>query len=191
MRPDIHAHHATLDLPAYWLDELDDAGVEVVEEHLFRCDSCGARLRELIRLGGAMHKALLVGSFGTVVTPAFVRRLLGAGVRIREYHVEPGGSVNCTVAPDDDLVISHLRAELSEVRQVDLVVDDGHGGTGHRSRHVAFDAACGEVTVIPPVALLRTLGFERQRMRLVAVEGASDRLLGEYTFNHAPYDGRA
>jgi hypothetical protein len=191
MTPDNPAEHPTSDLLAYWLDELDDAGVEAIEEHLFRCDACGARLRELIQLGTAVRNALLNGNFGTVVTPAFIRRLLGAGMRLREYHVEPGGSVNCTVAPDDDLVISHLRAELGDVRQVDLVVDDGHGGAAHRARHVAFDAASGEVTVIPPVALVRKLGHEHQRMRLMAVQGTSERLLGEYTFNHAPFDARA
>jgi hypothetical protein len=191
MTPDIHADHPTADLLSYWLDELDEARAQTIEEHLFHCDACGARLRELIQLGGAMRKALLAGNFGIVVTPSFVHRLQSAGVRIREYHLAPGGSVNCTVAPEDDLVISHLRASLSDVRQIDLVIDEGPGGTEHRCRHIAFDAATGEVTVIPPVALLRTLGHDRQRMRLMAVQGASERLLGEYTFNHSPYDGRA
>ena len=191
MTPDNHADHPTSDLLAYWLGELDEAGAEAVEEHLFRCDACGARLRELILLGGAVRKALLKGEFGTVVTPSFTRRLSAAGVRIREYHLEPGGSVNCTVAPEDDLVISHLRVEVGDVRQIDLIVDDGDGGSTHRSRHIAFNAGTGEVTLIPPVALLRTLGKDRQRMRLMAVDKSSERLLGEYTFNHSPYDPRA
>jgi hypothetical protein len=191
MTPDIHADHPTSDLLAYWLDELEDAGAESIEEHLFHCDACGAHLRELIQLGGAMRKALLNGRFCTVVTPSFVRRLQSAGVRIREYHLEPGGSVNCTLAPEDDFVISHLRAEVGDVCQIDLVIDDGHGSSVHRAPHIAFNAATGEVTVIPPVALLRTLGQDRQRMRLMAVDRSSERLLGEYTFNHSPYDSRA
>ena len=190
MTPDNHADHPTSDLLAYWLGELDAARAESVEEHLFRCDNCGARLRELIQFGGAMRKALLNGSFCTVVTPSFVRRLQSAGVRVREYHLEPGGSVNCTLAPEDDFVISHLRAEVGDVRQIDLVIDDGHGGSAHRSPHIPFNASTGEVTVIPPVALLRTLGHDRQRMRLLAVDKSSERLLGEYTFNHSPYDPR-
>ena len=190
MTPDNHADHSTSDLLAYWLGELDEASADSVEEHLFRCDACGARLRELILLGGAVRNALLKGEFGTVVTPSFTRRLSAAGVRIREYHLEPGGSVNGTVAPEDDLVISHLRAEVGDVRQIDLVVDDGDGGSTHRSRHIAFNAGTGEVTFIPPVALLRTLGKDRQRMRLMAVDKSSERLLGEYTFNHSSYDPR-
>jgi hypothetical protein len=40
------------------------------------------------------------------------------------------------------------------------------------------------------VARVRTLGAARQRMRLMAVDKSSERLLGEYTFNHSPYDPR-
>jgi len=190
MTPDNHADHPTSDLLAYWLDELDEAGAQAVEEHLFACDACGAQLRGLIQLGSAVRKALLTGRFGTVVTPSFIRRLQDAGARLREYHLEPGGSVNCTLAPDDDLVVSHLRVDMSGVRQVDLLIDDENGALLHRARHVAFDPASSEVTVIPPVALVRTMGTSRQRMRLMAVDRSSERLLGEYTFNHSPYDPR-
>ena len=190
MTPELHPDHPTSDLLAYWLDELDDAGAESVEERLFRCDDCGARLRELIQLGGAVRKALLNGKFSTVVTPSFIRRMQSAGVRIREYHLEPGDSVNCTLAPEDDFAISHLRAEVGDVRQIDLVIDDGQGGSAHRCQHIAFNAATGEVTFIPPVAVLRNLGHDRQRMRLMAVDKSSERLLGEYSFNHSPYDPR-
>jgi putative zinc finger protein len=188
---DLHAEHPTSDLLAYWLDELDEAAANAVEEHLFHCDACGARLRELIKLGSSVRGALLKGSFKTVVTPAFIQRLRGAGVQLREYHVEPGNSVNCTITPDDDLVISHLRVNVGDARQIDLVIDDGEGGSLHRSRHVPFDAAAGEVTVIPPVALVRTMAASRQRMRLFAVGQSSERLLGEYGFDHSPHDPRA
>lgn len=178
--------HPTSDLLAYWLDELDEAQVEAIEEHLFHCDACGARLRELIQLGGAVRKALLKGEFATVVTPSFIRRLQDAGAQLREYHVQPGGSVHCTVAPQDDFVVSHLRADLGDARQIDLVIDDGYGSQ-HRFRHVAFNAAAGEVTVIPPVAHVRKLGEVRQRMQLLAVDLSSERVLGEYEFNHSPH----
>ena len=190
MTPDNHADHPTSDLLAYWLGDLDEASADSVEEHLFRCDTCGARLRELIQLGGAVRKALLKGEFGTVVTPSFTRRLQAAGVRIREYHLEPGGSVNCTITPEDDLVISHLRVAIDDARQIDLIFDLGDGSPEHRSRHVPFNASSGEVTVIPPVAWVRKSGAAHQRMRLMAVDKSSERLLGEYTFNHSPYDPR-
>jgi len=182
-----HVHDSELDskLLSYWLDELDEAQASEVEEHLFACEGCAARLRELLDLRNAVRAALRDSRFAAVVTPAFVRRLQAAGLRLREYHLLPGGSVPCTFAPTDDFVVSHLHAPLAGVRQVDLVYDDGH--SQHRAPHLPFDAAADEVTVIPPVAMLRNLGTATHRMRLFAVTPSSERLLGEYTFNHEPW----
>ena len=36
------------------------------------------------------------------------------------------------------------------------------------------------------IAHLRTLGRSRHRMQLVAVEGAAERVLADYTFDHSP-----
>jgi hypothetical protein len=179
--------HPAADLLAYWLDELDEPATDAIEEHLFECDGCGARLRELLRTSGAVRRELLGGNVSTVVTEPFIRRLQQAGLRIREYNLQPGGSVNCTIAPDDDLVFSQLHAPIGGLRQIDLLFDDPAGGPVHRAQHIPFNAAAGKVTFIPPVTLLRTLGHATQRIRLVAVENGSERVLGEYLFNHSPY----
>jgi hypothetical protein len=172
-------------LLAYWLDELDEEEAHEIEAHLFECDECGARLRELLQLGGAVRRALLEGHVAGAVNGAFIRRMHEDGLRIREYRLAAGGSVACTVAPDDDLVVSYLQAPLDGVRQLDAVFDD-HSGT-HRSTHIPFDAAANEVTFIAPTALLKTWGVAQQRVRLLAVGQGSERLVGEYTFNHAPW----
>lgn len=175
-------------LLSYWLDELDEADAARVEEHLFECDECAARLREIVRLGAAIRQSLLDGRVTTAVTPAFVRRMKDAGLRLREYSPPAGGSVNCTISPQDDFVISHLRAPLEGVRQLDLEIDAD--GATRRVAHVPFDAASGEVTFIPPAAMLRTLGFATQRMRLFAVTPGAERLVAEYTFHHEPWGTR-
>lgn len=182
-----HLHDAELDsrLWSWWLDELDEAEANEVEEALFACDACATRLRELLDLRDSVRHALHASRFAAVVTPAFIRRLQDSGRRVREYHLQPGASVPCTIAPTDDFAISHLHAPLEGVRQVDLVYDDGH--EPHRAAHVPFDPAANEVTVIPPVALLRSLGTATHRMRLLAVTPTAERLLGEYTFNHEPW----
>ncbi len=177
--------HDEAALLSYWLDELDEAAAAEVEEHLFECDECAARLREIVRLGGAIRQTLLDGRIATAVTPAFIGRLKDGGLCLREYRLEPGDSVYCTIAPQDDFVISRLRAPLEGVRQLDLVIDAQ--GRQHRAAHVPFDAASGEVTFIPPAAALRTLGTETQRMRLIAVTPGAERVIGEYTFNHQPF----
>jgi len=172
-------------LLAYWLDELDDDESREVEGHLFDCDQCGARLRELLRLRAGVRGALRGGVLSSVVSPAFIDKLRGDGLRLREYRLEPGGSVACTVGPDDDLAVSYLRAPLGGVRQLDLEIDGA--GIFHRSTHIPFDAAANQVALIAPTAFLKTLGAASQRMRLLAVTQEAEREVGEYTFNHYPW----
>jgi len=176
------------ELLAYWLGELDGAREAELEEHLFGCETCSARLRELVRLGEGIQRATRAGDVYAVLTAAFIRRVQQSGLTVREYRVQPGGSVNCTVAPDDDLVIAHLHAPLGDVRRLDLLVDDVTNNARWRLEDVAFDPAAGEVVVSPNVAELRALTFATQRMQLVAVEQATERVIADYTFNHSPYD---
>lgn len=175
-------------LLSWWLDELDETAAAEVEEHLFECDECTARLREIVKLGGAIKQTLLDGSLSTVVTPAFVERLRDDGFRLREYAPEPGGAVYCTIGPEDDFVISRLRAPLEGVRQLDVEIDAM--GQTQRLAHVPFDATAGEVTIIPSPAMLRPLGVSTHRLRLFAVTPGEQRLLGEYTFEHEPWESR-
>jgi hypothetical protein len=173
-------------LLAYWLDELDPDEAAEVEAHLFECDDCGARLRELLRLRDAVKREFLAGPVSSAVGTEFIGGLRDDGLRVREYALAPGGSVACTVAPDDDLVVARLGADLAGVRQLDVEYDDA-GGV-RRSRHIPFDAAQGEVTLVAPTAVLKSLGVSTQVMRLYAVTLDSERLLGEYTFNHSPWE---
>jgi len=189
MKPELHDTEQDATLLAWWLDELDAADADEIEEHLFSCETCSTRLRQLILLRDAVRGALPRGQFGTVVTPPFIRGLTDSGKKLREYRLPPGGSVLCTIAPQDDYVVSHLEAPLAGVRQLDLVVEAG--GETHRLAHVPFDAASNEVTFIPPVAVLRRLGPETTRMRLMAVTLGSEREIGEYTFNHQPWPGHS
>ena len=174
-------------LLAWWLDELPEAEADALEEHLFACDECAARLKSLLGLRESVKQALLDARFATAVSPGFLAQIRDSGLRLREYRVPAGSSVACTIAPEDDLVVSRLEAPLAGVRQLDLIFDDG--GTQHRAAHIPFDAASGEVTVIPPVALIRGWKAATQRMRLVAVNLGAERVIGEYTFNHSPWDG--
>jgi hypothetical protein len=185
-----HAHDADLDerLLAYWLDELGETESARLEEQLFACEHCAARLHELLELRAAIERAFSDSRFATAVTPQFVERLRNLGLHLREYFVEPGASTYCTMSPQDDFVISRLQAPLEGVAQVDLVVDDGDRQV--RAARIPFSAEANEVTVIPPVAVLRNLEFATQRMRLYAVAPSSERLLGEYTFNHEPWGTR-
>jgi hypothetical protein len=185
MKPDLHGEEQDSTLLAYWLDELGEEQAAEVEEHMFNCEACSARLRELLVLRESVRQALLDSQFLTIVTGGFIRRLQESGERIRQYRLEAGGSVLCTVAPDDHLVASHLRAPLEGVRQVDFEFDGVDGE--YRAVHVPFDAANNEVSFIPSMAMVRSLGVDTSRVRLLAVNLGSERVIAEYTFNHRPW----
>jgi hypothetical protein len=176
---------STQDLLAYWLRELDEPAEWRLDEHLFACGECSGRLRTIVEIGAAIRNELLRGDFGFVLPAAFIRRLQVAGLRVREYSLAPGGSVDCTVAPEDDLVVAHMRAPLRDVRRLDIVIQDSVAGS-MRANDIAFDPAADGVTMVPSVAFLRTLRNAQQRVRLVAVDGVEERVIADYTFNHYP-----
>ncbi|MGD9599540.1 MAG: hypothetical protein AB7G76_14305 [Steroidobacteraceae bacterium] len=175
------------DLLDYWFGDRGGAWEAGIEEHLFDCAECSARLARLPPLGQAVAQAVATGAVRSVLPAAFVRRLKEAGLAIREYRIQPGGSVHCTVAPHDDLVVAHLQAPLGDVDRLDLVLDAGEGGARRRVADVAFDPAAAGVVLASSVPELRRLGEVTQQVELVAVTHGEDRVLGRYTFNHSPW----
>ena len=173
------------ELLEYWLGELDETNEARLDEHLFACAACTRRLAAIVELGAAVRGEIRRGEFGFVVPTPYMRRLAKAGLRVREYEVEPGGTVDCTITPDDDFVASILRAPLNGVRRLDVLIDDPTAGK-LRFNDVAFDPTGESVTVVPSVAFVRSMPKSQQRMTLVAVDGPNERVLGEYTFNHDP-----
>ncbi|MDM0110781.1 zf-HC2 domain-containing protein [Variovorax sp. J22R133] len=171
-------------LVEHWLGELDDARTQQVDEHLLGCDACGAQLDEIIALGEGVRGAFNAGLFGTAVGADFPRRLSGRGLRLREYRVERNGSVNCSIDPQDDVLISRLSAPLSGIERLDLVRVGVPGEPEFRAADIPFDAASGEVVFVMPAARLRKMPSYVEHMRLVAVDPSGERLIGDYTFNH-------
>ena len=167
----------------YWLDELPENAEAAVDEHLLGCSHCSARLDKLVALAGGIHEALRRGKVHAFVSDPFIRRLAEQGLRVRQYHLQHNGSVNCTVTPEDDLVVSHLAAPLAGVSRVDVVLS-APGLPTVVCQDVPFDAARGEVVYAPNTTELRAAPSFRLRLELVAVEGQDKRLIGDYTFNH-------
>jgi hypothetical protein len=174
-------------LLAYWLGEFDEAAEAHLDEHLLGCSDCTGHLHNLVALGDGIRKLLQRGRLHAVVTGALPTRLVEAGLRVREYRVARNGSVNCTIAPDDDAMFARLEAPLADVRQLDVLVLHPQGQGHERLAHVPFDASASEVVVASDTDHLRALPMSTLRMQLVAVEHGSDRLIGEYTFHHTPW----
>jgi hypothetical protein len=173
-------------LAAWWLGELPAGEAQKVEEHFFACAHCAARLEWLAALPEGVRAALRAGALGMVVSAPFVEAMKRAGLRLREYRLDPGGRVDCTIAADDDAVVSRVRAPLAGVKRLDILEDIDEGRQRLELRDVPFDAVSGEVLFIVPPAALKRMPAHVARMRLVAVDEAGRRTLGDYTFNHTP-----
>lgn len=173
------------ELLEYWLGELDEARQRAIDEHLFACAACSDRLGSIVELGRAIRRELLEGHCTFVTSAPFIRRIKEAGLRVREYTLPAGGSVDCTVTPEDDFVVSYLRAPLKGVRRLDLVIDDSTSGR-HRQSDVAFDPEAEGLVAVTSTTYLKALKDSRLRVRLLAVDGVEERVVADYTFNHSP-----
>jgi hypothetical protein len=172
-------------LTDYWLGVLADAEERGVEEHLFACDACGARLREVIALAEGVRHLARTGSLMMVVSDAFLQRATVEGLRVREYSPPPGGSVECTVSAEDDLLIGRLRANFARAKRVDLCICNADGAEQHRLADIPFHSQTDQVVFQQPITYAKAAPSETMIARLVAFdESGLERLLGEYRFNH-------
>lgn len=171
-------------LLGYWLGEIDADSAARIEEHYLGCASCCRRLEQLASLAGGVRAAARTSDVNMVVTGPFVRRLAEHGLRVREYHVPHNGSVNCTVAADDDVVVARLEAQLGDVPRLDLVTLGSDGEMMLRQEDIPF--ARDGVVVSTRITTLRALPATTLHLRLLAVDADGERSLGEYTFNHTP-----
>ena len=171
----------------YWLGDTVDAEDEQIEEHLFGCAACSHQLQSIVELAGGVRTLARRGLIPAVVSGPLLDRLTREGVKVREYRVEPNGSVNCTVAPEDDLLVSRLQASLAGVSRVDLVLVDLLQPGEIRLCEIPFNPRDGEVVVVPPIDQVRLRPAHTGKMRLLAVAGAQETLLSEYIFHHTPW----
>jgi len=180
------SHHIDAEvLVDYWLAALPSAEEEAVEEHLFDCDQCGARLHEVIALADGVRTLAREGSLRMVVSDAFLERAKEEGLRVSEYAPPAGGSVQCTVRAEDDLLVGRLAADLSGATRVDLAFCDAQGVEQSRLADIPVHAGAQGVVFQESITAMKAAPSLTMIARLVAFDAAGrERLLGEYTFNH-------
>ena len=174
-------------LADYWLAELAGAEEVAVEEHLLDCDRCGQRLREVIALAEGVRNLAREGSLQMIVSDAFLKRAAEEGLRVRQYAPPPGGSVQCTVTAEDDILVARLAADLSGAKRVDLLICDEHGVEQRRLPDIPVDSRISSVALQESIPFWKAAPSATVIVRLVALneaEAGGERLLGEYTFNH-------
>jgi hypothetical protein len=172
-------------LADYWLAALAQPEEEAAEEHLFTCDECGARLREVIALAEGVRKIAREGSLRMVVSDAFLKCAAEEGLHVRQYALPAGGGVQCTVTAEDDLLIARLAANLTGAKRVDLCICDERGVEQLRLADIPVHSGASNVVYQESIAFAKAMPTSKMIARLVTFdEAGGERLLGEYTFNH-------
>jgi len=181
--------HPSIDaLLDYWLHDSDAAATEAIDEHLMQCEPCGRALDELVALGDGVRAAFRSGAVSAMASDAFLKRVVGRGVQVREYRLPRNGSVNCTVAPEDELLVAHLETPLRGVERLDAVVTlSFEPDVEHRLQDVPFDAQASEVLWLPKFDLVRNAPAHTAEVTLLSVDAGGARELGRYTFRHQPW----
>ena len=172
-------------LADYWLAALTESEEAAAEEHLFTCDECGARLRNVIALADGVRRIAREGSLRMIVSDAFLQRAAEEGLRVRQYAPPAGGSVQCTVTAEDDLLVARLAANLAGANRVDLCLCDERGVEQYRLPDIPVPAGASDVIYHESMPWAKSMPTSTMIARLVTSdEAGGERLLGEYTFNH-------
>jgi hypothetical protein len=185
MKPRCNAPLPNGTLLDYWAHELADGDkTDHVEEHLFTCGDCAARLQDMVSLGTGLTALVRRGRVTGIVSRSLLNRMQRDGVQVRLYSLLPGETVPCACFPGDDLVVASLRADFSGVDAVTLAVT-GPGA----SPMSAFDDAPvsgpgGEVLFALPGAVARQLPSMRLVLTLVS-SGPTRAELGRYVLDHS------
>lgn len=183
--PECEAPIAETALLDYWArDPAETHDTERIEEHLFACGACTARLQALASLGASLTTLVRQGRVSGIVSRALLNRMQRDGVHVRMFSLRPGETVPCCVFPDDDLIVTSLRADLSAVDAVTLSVT-GPGDTPFgRVDNVPVSRPDGEVLWATPAAVVRQLPTVRLQLTLAsAAETPTE--LARYVLEHS------
>jgi hypothetical protein len=129
-------------LVALWAGDLAPQAADVVEGHLFSCDACAAVSDQLGKLVAGLREIIL-----PVISHARRDRLVAGGTRIRQTMVVAGIQAEARFAPEVDLLVHVLQADLSRAERVDVELVDEHGIPRIQLPYVPFDRSAGEVLV--------------------------------------------
>ena len=175
----------------YWAGDLHDGdGMHRVEEHLFACGDCSARLHQMAALGAGLAALVRQGRVSGIVSRAILNRLQRDGAHVRMFWLAPGETVPCAVFPGDDVIVAALRADFSGVEAVTLSVTGPDDAPFGRCDDVPVSGPRGEVLWANPAALLRQIPSMRLELTLRST-GAAPTELGRYVLEHTASPPRA
>jgi hypothetical protein len=167
----------------YWAHDLPDADVDTLEEHLFSCAACTARLEAVASVSAGVAALARQGRVSGIISRALLNRLQRDGVRIRQYTLDPGETVPCAAFPGDDVVVTAMNADLTGHRTVSLVVT-GHGGMPFgRLEEVPVPESSSGVLWATPGAFVRSMPSQQLHLTLRSNDGGE--VIAEYVLDHS------
>ena len=185
MMPSCHTPIPDETLLDYWARDLADGNeTDQVEEHLFACGECSARLDDMASLGAGLATLARQGRVTGIVSRTLLNRMQRDGVHVRLYSVVSGETVPCAVFPTDDLVGAAMRADFSAADAVTLsVMGPGDSPIGEVD-DVPVSKLDSELLWVLPAAVVRQMPSMRLRLTLASV-GATRAVLGTYVLDHS------
>jgi hypothetical protein len=172
-------------LAHYWLAALPPSEEESVEEHLFDCGECSARLAQVIALAEGVRALAREANLLMILSEEFLKRSAESGLRIRQYAPPAGGSVQCTVTDNDDILVGRLAADLTGQKQVDLALCNQDGVEYARLADVPFGPGMSDIIFQQPIQFAKGAPSQTMIARILGRdESSTERLIGEYTFVH-------
>ena len=169
----------------YWTrDVADDAATDRVEEHLFACGHCSARLHSLAALATGLAKLVRLGRVAGIVSRGLLNRMQRDGVHVRMYSLLPGETVPCGVFPGDDLVVVAMAADFSGAEAVTLSVTGPGNSPMSEIDNVPVSGMDRELLWATPASSVRQLPSIRLQLTLTSA-GATRTLLGTYALEHS------
>lgn len=166
----------------YWSGGLPPQQSEAIEEHVFSCAACAARLEAVASMAAAITSLARQGRFSGIISRATLNQLQRDGVRVRVYSLLPGDVVPCAAFPDDDLVVTSMRGDFAGVDAVTLSVTGSTPMSGVVD-DVPVSAAEGELLWATPGSLIRQMPTSRVTLTVTAGR-ANGRRIGEYVLDH-------
>lgn len=167
----------------YWTGDLPAADEPALEEHLFSCADCSARLEGVASVAGGVAALARQGRISGIISRTLLNRLQRDGVRVRQYTLDPGETVPCAAFPGDDVVVTALNANLAGVQAVSLrVTGPDDAVLGHIDDILVAGSPAGLMWATPG-ALIRSLPTQRVRLTIRSADDAA--LIAEYALDHS------
>lgn len=170
----------------YWTGEIPAARSDAIEEHVFACETCAGRLAELEALVASVRRLTEAGRFRSSVAPSLIDVLEARGLRTRTFRPRAGETTPCGTVPDDELLVGRLPVDLRGVARVDLAICDERWAERERLTDVPFDRRRSEVVIVERMDQPELRSAHVLRLRLLAVDPASEHELGTYALAHDP-----